>query len=168
MRQMTDTEVKKKNEELDALGRELFGGGATLRIVEPGKIRLTAENARFFKKETFQQLVANLREDARLSSMPLCFEGPDGLEVLSGNHRVKASVQAGLPWILVMILLDELDESRRVAIQLSHNALAGQDDEQILARLWGRIEDIRARIYTGLSSEKIGELEKIKDRKSVV
>jgi hypothetical protein len=162
MKQLTDSDVRKKNVELDALGRELFGGGATLRIVEPGGLRLAAENARFFKKETFQQLVANIREDARLSSMPLCFEGQEGLEVLSGNHRVQAAVQAGLPWILVMVLLEELDESRRVAIQLSHNALAGQDDEQVLARLWSRIEDIRARIYAGLSSEKVGELEKIK------
>jgi hypothetical protein len=162
MKQLTDSDVRKKNVELDALGLELFDGGATLRIVDPGELRLASENARFFKKETFQQLVANLREDARLSSLPLCFEGPDGLEVLSGNHRVKASVQADLPWILVMILLGELGDSRRVAIQLSHNAIVGQDDEQVLARLWSRIEDIRSRIYAGLSSERVGELETIK------
>ncbi len=162
MNQLTDTEVQEKNQVLEAVGREMFGEAATLRIVDPRGLRLRARNARFMKKEVFQQLVANLAEDARLSSVPLCHGAAGVLEVLSGNHRVKAAIEAGLPWVLVMVLLGELSDSRQVAVQLSHNALCGQDDPQILADLWARIEDIRERLYAGLDSAAVKELETIK------
>lgn len=162
MNQLTDTEVREKNAVLEAVGREMFGDGATLRIVDPRGLRLRARNARYMKKETFRQLVANLAADARLSSVPLCCEAGEALEVLSGNHRVKAAIEAGLPWVLVLVLLGELAESRQLAVQLSHNALVGQDDPQILADLWARIEDIRERLYAGLDSAAVKELESIK------
>lgn len=162
MNQLTDMEVREKNAVLEAISLEMFGDAATLRIVDPRGLRLRPRNARYMKKETFRQLVANLREDARLSSVPLCCEAGDALEILSGNHRVKAAMEAGLPWVLVMVLLGEMSDSRQVAVQLSHNALCGQDDPQILADLWSRIADIRERLYAGLDSAAVKELETIK------
>lgn len=152
-----------QQESLESLGSELFGEAATFRVVAPESIRLRKENARFFKKDTFQQLVENVRKDGMLASMPLCHEPEPGvLEVLSGNHRVKAAVAAGLPKILVMVLRGALDESRLVSIQLSHNALVGQDDPQILAALWDKVRDVQDRLYAGLSSDDMKELEKVK------
>jgi hypothetical protein len=148
---------------LDTLSRDLFGDAAAFRVVDPAQIRLRKENARFFKKEVFQQLVANIKADGRLSSVPLCYEPEPGvLEVLSGNHRVKAAVAAGLPRVLVMVLLGELTESRLTSIQLSHNALVGLDDPQILASLWDKVRDIQDRLYAGLSSDAMQEIEKVK------
>lgn len=158
-----DTSEVTSPEVLAALGRELFGDAATLRVVDPKDIRLRKENARYFKKEMFQQLVANIKADGRLSSMPVCYEPEPGvLEVLSGNHRVKASVAAGLSRILIMVLLGDLSESHLTAIQLSHNALVGLDDPQILSALWSKVQDIQDRLYAGLSSDALGEVEKVK------
>ena len=160
---MTPEEIESHNRFLDQMGSSLFGGKATLRIVAPKSLVLLGSNARYFKKEAFQQLVANIRKDERLSSVPLCRTMEDGrLEVLSGNHRVKGSIEAGVAWILVMVILEDLAEGERIAIQLSHNALVGLDDPTILADLWGRIQDIADKLYSGLSSDVVQELEKIK------
>ena len=105
----------------------------------------------------------NIASDKRLSSVPLCYRHEEGrLEVLSGNHRVKASIEAKIPVILVLVITETLDQSRRIAIQLSHNALVGEDDQSILANLWSQIETIADRLYSGLDSEvtkELGEVE---------
>lgn len=149
-------------DELKQISATLFGSTAELEIVEPTSLQLLKTNAHYFKKEKFTQLVENVRNDQRLSSMPLCHRVEKGLEVLSGNHRVKAAIEAKIPKILVMVLTESLSESRKVAIQLSHNELVGEDDESILAELWQKIDGIKEQLYTGLSSDKLKDLEKIK------
>lgn len=156
-------ELEEKNEVLDSLGRELFGGEATLKIVDPRELVLLKATARYFKKEAFKQLVNNLKADKRLSLVPLCRAmGKGGLEVLSGNHRVMAAIEAGLGLVMVMVLLGNLNESRRLSVQVSHNALVGQDDPQVLAGLWARIGHIKDRLYAGLSSDEVKELDRVK------
>lgn len=160
---MSDQDIAKQNRALKKVSKSLFGDQAELRVVRPASLQLLKQNARFFKKDQFKQLIANLEQDQRLSSMPLChILAGDILEVLSGNHRVKAAIQAKLEFIIVMVILGDLSKSDQLAMQLSHNALVGQDDEQILADLWSRIDDIKARVYAGLSSDVLGELKKVK------
>ena len=48
---------------------------------------------------------------------------------------------------------DEKDSDARLAIQLSHNAIAGQDDLVILKELWEAIKDVQAKVYAGLDSD---------------
>lgn len=151
-----------QNETLRALSRTLYGESLTLEIVDPRALRLLAKNARVLSKDTFQQLTANIRRDKRLSSVPLCYRASDGvLDVLSGNHRVSAGIEAGVEHILVMVIEEDLSVSQRIAIQLSHNALVGSDDPTVLAELWAEIEDVEAKLYAGLSSDLVEKLEKI-------
>ena len=108
-----------------------------LEMATPGELKLLEKNARYMKAEQFQSLVENIKKDGNLSSLPLCYREKDGkLRVLSGNHRVQAGRQAGVEQILVMVVGDEKDSDARLAIQLSHNAIAGQDDLVILKELW--------------------------------
>lgn len=124
-----------QNETLRALSRTLYGESLTLEIVDPRALRLLAKNARVLSKDTFQQLTANIRRDKRLSSVPLCYRASDGvLDVLSGNHRVSAGIEAGVEHILVMVIEEDLSVSQRIAIQLSHNALVGSDDPTEIGR----------------------------------
>ena len=60
-----------------------------------------------------------------------------------------------------MIIEEDLTRSQAVAIQLSHNALVGEDDPALLAELWAEIEDIAAKTYAGLSSDVVEKLDKI-------
>ena len=45
-----------------------------------------------------------------------------------------------------MVLGDEKDADEQLAIQLSHNAIAGQDDLVILKELWESIKDVQAKV----------------------
>lgn len=151
-----------ENETLSRISKALYGDGLTLAVMDPRELSLLKKNARILKKDVFQQLTANISRDRRLSSVPLCHRLSDGkVEVLSGNHRVQASVEAGISSILVMIIEEDLTRSQAVAIQLSHNALVGEDDPALLAELWAEIEDIAAKTYAGLSSDVVERLDKI-------
>jgi hypothetical protein len=133
-----------------------------LEMVPPGELKLLEKNARYMKAEQFQNLVENIKKDGNLSSLPLCYrEKDDKLRVLSGNHRVQAGRQAGVEQILVMVVGDEKDSDERLAIQLSHNAIAGQDDLVILKDLWESIKDVQAKVYAGLDSDTVKALQGI-------
>jgi hypothetical protein len=133
-----------------------------LELAAPGELKLLDKNARYMKAEQFQVLVENVKKDGNLSSLPLCYREKDGrLRVLSGNHRVMAARQAGVESVLVMVVADEKDADQRLAIQLSHNAIAGQDDLVILKELWESIQDVQARIYAGLDSDTLKALQGI-------
>ena len=146
-----------ENDTLSRISKALYGDALTLAVMDPKDISLLKKNARILKKDVFQQLTANIGRDK-----PLCHRLSDGrVEVLSGNHRVQASVEAGIERILVMIIEEDLTRSQAVAIQLSHNALVGEDDPALLAELWAEIEDIAAKTYAGLSSDVVEKLDKI-------
>ncbi len=150
---------EKENRELLAVSEKLFSGTMILQIVNPNELVFLKENARYFKRETFRQLRENIQSDKKLSSVPLCYRLDDGkYEIISGNHRVRASIDAGLEKILVLVITEELSKSKRIAMQLSHNALVGEDDESILASLWEQIDSINDKLYTGLDSNSIKEL----------
>jgi len=80
----------------------------------------------------FNRLVDNLRHDGVLTSLPLVYRG----EILSGNHRVQAAIKAGIVDADVIEITSELDEQQRRAIQLSHNALTGKDDPNVLREIY--------------------------------
>jgi len=145
--------------------------------IDPRRCVLLEENARYMKPETFQRLVANIKRDGCLSQIPFAAplghytaEDPiqtweDGVwkwEVLSGNHRVKGSIVAGLETIQLQVTRQPLDPSQRLAIQLSHNAITGEDDPEILRRLFEKIDDVDWRAYSGLDDKALGLIEQPK------
>ena len=134
------------------------------RIIEidPRELKLLKMNARFMRHEEFQRLVANIKRDGQLTSAPFAALDPaDGkYEVLSGNHRVQAAISAGLQTIPCIITDDPLSEEQRIAIQLSHNAIVGQDDPDILKKLYDKILDIDLKEYSGLDDKTLGLLDK--------
>ena len=131
-----------------------------LHLAKVSEIDFLEKNARFMTKEQFSALTHNIKADGAMSSIPLCYRQETGrLLILSGNHRIKAAIEAGLDEFLVLLIDKPLSEAQKIAIQLSHNAIAGQDDEQILKELWKQIDDLEATIYSGLSAEVIEKLE---------
>jgi hypothetical protein len=124
---------------------------------DPRTLRLLDVNARFMPKVDYDRLVANMRRDGACTSAPLVWHDPDtGDEiVLSGNHRVQAAVDANLPEITCLLLDQPLSAQRRVAIQLSHNAITGTDDHGLLAELYSSIGDVDLRAYCGLDDKTL-------------
>lgn len=132
------------------------------RIVtlDPRELRLLEKNARYMRHETYQQLVTNIRRDGKLTSVPFAIRDGDTYEVLSGNHRVKAAIEAGLEQIEVMVTDDALTRQQRVAIQLSHNAIAGEDDPATLRDLYDEL-DVSWKQYSGLDDKSLGLLDDV-------
>jgi hypothetical protein len=122
-------------------------------------------NARFMRKEEWDRLVANIRADGCLTSVPLIYgagEYAEGRElILSGNHRTGAAVEAGLDEIDCMLIDDKQQKDELIARQLSHNAIAGQDDAATLKQLYDQIEDVDWRAYSGLDDETLNLLAEV-------
>lgn len=130
--------------------------------IDPKELKLLKENARFMRHEEYQRLVANIKKDGVLTSVPFAWlDRNDGkYEVLSGNHRVQAAIAAGLETIPCIVTDDEIPEERRIAIQLSHNAIVGQDDPDTLKRLYDKILNLDLKEYSGLDDKTLQLLDK--------
>jgi hypothetical protein len=134
----------------------------TLEVVDPATLKLLDKNARYMAQETFANLTNNIKVDGDLTSFPLCYREPDGkLLVLSGNHRTQAAIHAKVKETIVLVLTRELSREERVARQLSHNAISGKDDPVILKDLWDEIKELDLKMYAGLDSEILKELDKM-------
>jgi hypothetical protein len=129
-----------------------------LRQVDPRDLKYLEKNARHMPEREFKQLVENIRRDGALTSVPLVYGFGDRQLVLSGNHRVKAATAAGVEQITVMVITEELTEDRLVAIQLSHNALVGEDDPNMLQELWASLATLE-QMYSGLTEDSFGGIE---------
>lgn len=147
--------------------------------IDPRKLKLLEVNAHFMRHEVFMRLTENVKEDNALTSVPFCaiygyYTADDPIpylpgevdpipqyEVLSGNHRVKSAIAADLPEIDVMVTDDPLPPDRRKAIQLSHNALVGEDDPATLKMIYGGIQDLTMRLYSGLDDKRLDMLDKV-------
>ena len=129
--------------------------------IDPKEIKLLEMNARYMKHEEFRRLVDNVRKDGQLSSAPFLCRDDDGRWLcLSGNHRTQAAVEVGLKKIICLATEDLLTKDQRIAIQLSHNSIAGQDDPATLKLLYEEILDVEAKKYSGLDDKTLDLLDK--------
>jgi hypothetical protein len=155
-------EIQDKLRELNALlSPEL---PFELGFYDPASLELLEVNARYMRNDTFAQLVANVKRDKGLASVPLVYAGPDAVKprVLSGNHRVKAALAAKLPRVLCLVIREMKTAEEQVAIQLSHNAIAGADDLPLLKKLYEQVCSIELKSYSGLDEDTIKQLDQIK------
>lgn len=125
----------------------------TLKLAD---LKLLNNNARYMTASQFQRLVENVAQDGALTSTPLVYRG----EVLSGNHRVQAAIKAGIEEAPCIEILSEITEQHRVALQLSHNSITGQDDLSILQNLYDSL-DLDMKGYSGLTDDcfKLDEID---------
>lgn len=130
--------------------------------ISPKELKLLEVNARYMKHEEFARLVDNIRKDGKLTSAPFCCLEEDGkYRVLSGNHRTRAAIEAGIEKIVCLATDDPLTEEQKIAIQLSHNAISGQDDLGTLKLLYERILDVDEKKYSGLDDKTLELLQKV-------
>lgn len=130
-----------------------------LREIRFGDCQRQDVNARFMRKEQFDALVANLKRDGVLTSVPLLFQVDDNdpLEIVSGHHRVEAGTVAfGEDAVFTgMVIRDEQSRQEIIARQLSHNAISGEDDPATLKLLYDELQDVDWRMYSGLDDKTL-------------
>ena len=111
-------------------------------------LKLLEKNARYMQPDQFQRLVANIRDDGCLTTAPLIHED----RVLSGNHRVQAAIEAGIETADCIEIVSPLTGEQRIAIQLSHNAIEGEDDPNTLRELYESL-GFDGKSYSGLTDD---------------
>ena len=118
---------------------------------------LLERNARYMTKEQQNRLTENIKGDGFLSQLPFGILQESGkYRIISGNHRVKSAVKAKLPRILLLFGTQEMfDEQKQLALQLSHNAISGQDDLSILQELYASLKDLGLKAYTGIDEKEL-------------
>ena len=122
---------------------------------------LLSRNARYMTKEQQNRLDENIKHDGFLSQLPFGIRQHDGkFKIISGNHRVKSAIKAQLESILILYGDEsDFDEQRQLAIQLSHNAISGQDDQTILKTLYQELDDLFLKTYTGIDEKELFKYE---------
>lgn len=128
-----------------------------IRRVALAELKLLEKNAHYMDPDEFTRLVNNIKNDGVLTSLPVIYRGT----VLSGNHRTQAAIKAGLEEADVIEIVSELSEDEQKAIQLSHNAIKGKDDSNILRELYDSINSLDLKLYSGLTDDdfKITDVE---------
>lgn len=126
-----------------------------IKEVELSLIDLVEKNAHFMDQDTFRQLIANIKRDGQLTSVPFLVEHNTGrYTVISGNHRVQAAKMAGIVKAsFIVVHEDDITKDEILAIQLSHNSIVGQDDSEILKELLEEITDVAMKEYAHISNE---------------
>jgi ParB-like chromosome segregation protein Spo0J len=128
-----------------------LGNGIELWKVNPSELREQPVNARSMPKPMFTRLQQTIGRDKRLESLPFCAktgataEAPL-LEIISGHHRSRAATAAGLTEMFVLVDVTGLTRSQIAAKQLAHNAIEGQDNEQLLGEIYRQIQDAESKL----------------------
>lgn len=142
------------------------------RTVDPRRLKGVDRNARYMRHETFARLVANMRSDGQITSTPLVAlyvwdtaagewffnvdTDPDHDGILpSGNHRTRAAIEAELETIPVLCITNPISREHFRALQLSHNAIDGEDDPATLQALYDEIETVEYRMFSGLDDDTL-------------
>jgi len=109
----------------------------------------------------FLRLVENFKTDGRMTGAVTVCQTDDGaMEILSGHHRTEAAIAAGFEEIEVVCITTPLSEQRKVAIQLSHNAISGQDNLNVLATMYEGL-DLTSKKFSGLTDSVLESLGKL-------
>lgn len=139
-----------------------LGNGLELWKVTPSALREQDLNARSMSKATFERLSQTIARDKRLESLPLCAKTERGLEIISGHHRVRAATAAGLSDLFAIVDTTGLTRSQIAAKQLAHNAIQGQDNDQLLAEIYRQIEDAESKLEAFVDAKLDVEVPKVR------
>jgi hypothetical protein len=113
-------------------------------------LRPAKKNARYMSEAMMARLTENIAKDGALSQLPLCWKSGESFEILSGHHRVAAAVKAGVIFGLTLYTDQDLSDAEKTAIQLSHNAIAGDDNLQVLMEMVATIQDPKVLRYAAV------------------
>lgn len=156
--------MSRVTELLDELNVIIFGEDSKLVLayVDYDEVREQDINANVMPTGMFNALVANIRKNQVLESLPLCAtreDTPDQIEIVSGHHRIRAAKQAGIRGGVVL-LYRGLSNSEIRAKQLAHNSISGTSDPEIVRTLFQQIDALDSRIESFIDPNAFDELPK--------
>lgn len=138
-----------------------LGDGLEIWQADVDALREQQKNARVMDPKTFNRLTENIARDGRLEQLPFCAAIGDGtepvtVEIISGHHRIRSARAAGKKRAPILVDVTGLTRSQIVSKQLSHNAIQGKDDDDILAQLFTEMDNLEDMISSHVDPEKLG------------
>jgi len=124
------------------------------KIVKISEVKLNPNNPRLIKDDKFKKLVQSIKDFPEMLNIRPIVVNQDMI-ILGGNMRYKASVEAGLKEIPVIIT--DLPEEKQREFLIKDNISGGEWDWDILANEW----DLNDIIKWGLDLPIISETEKL-------
>lgn len=115
-------------------------------------------NAQIMDERKMKILASNIKNRGALESLPYISKKDNTFTIISGHHRVKAAVIAGLSHIYGLVDTNEMTKSQVVSKQIAHNELTGKHDSEILQQLIKMMKNVDDIIASGLSEEYINTL----------
>jgi hypothetical protein len=113
------------------------------------------KNAHLMNPVMFNQLADNIKKRGALESIPFCALVNGAVEIVSGHHRVRASREAGIKRIPILLDTTGLSRSAIAAKQLAHNFINGYDDKDLVAEIAKLITDVDDMIESYLEKTQI-------------
>lgn len=118
------------------------------------------DNPNKMSPEDYRQLVTNIKAAGVMLQPILVQEGDDGFPIVDGNHRAKASEEAGLTHVLAVVW-DGTEEMRR-AMSVSFNKIRGELDLSAVQRIVTELAEAgwstTSLTATGYSEQEITDL----------
>lgn len=148
-------------QEQEMSGDMQVGDGLYIRVVKADSLKEQEINAQEMSSAQFDRLVENVRERGALESLPYCSQpgGNGPVWIISGHHRVRAAVAAGLPTFPVLIDTKDMPRSLVRAKQIAHNQLVGQPDLDLLRKMVEQIDSPEDLLVSGLNGDELPKLE---------
>lgn len=114
-------------------------------------------NANNMSKEVFDRLVENIRRGGLSSAPALWRRNEDGKYVIiSGHHRIKACKKLSMTEIgCLWVEEDQMSDDEKIATQLSHNSLHGEDNKGILKRMFSEITSVDFKQFAHIDIDEI-------------
>ncbi len=141
------------------LERVELGDGLELWKVHVAMLREQNVNARSMPQAMFLQLTRNLKHRKSLESLPFCALTENGVEIVSGHHRVRAARKAELPHIWVLVDVTQLTRDQIRAKQLAHNSIQGEDNQDLIRQIFAQIDDVEAQLEAYIDIPDLDKLE---------
>jgi hypothetical protein len=126
--------------------------------VSPLSLKEQNKNARVQSNGTFKSLVRNVKKRGALEGLPFCARTGTEFWIISGHHRVRAAIQAGLASIIVLCDPSARTRGEIVAKQVAHNSINGSDDPAVLLQLLDEIDDVDAMLEASVDRDAIEKL----------
>lgn len=107
-------------------------------------------NANVMSEEKMSRLSQNIEYDGMVTQLPLVHKLPNGkYEIISGNHRVKGSISAGLESVDCLTFECRIPKDEKIRLEVSHNTVRGNPLENILADIMRDMDNTDMVIMSG-------------------
>ena len=133
-------------------------GGLEVWRLDASTIKEQDVNAQVMDKRRMKILTSNIKNRGALESLPYVYKDGDTFQVVSGHHRIRAAVAAGMTQVYALVETNHLTKSQITSKQIAHNELVGEADSEILAQLVKQMDEADDLIASGLTEEWLNSI----------